>query len=449
MFKFSLAVPGASQKWILRDVNARLGNEIVEGETESKAVVRLWLQRVEDIDAEINTINQQVETVKCFSRAGIGKNVIQKIEDVKELHGSGQFPDGLVIPLPQRIGEMQPTTTLGGGTTFTRKMEEVWALLMGDEASSIIKLQDAIASEIKFDDISKYDDETVRARKLYAELSMIKSYVLIIDDLWEVYPLDKVGIPEPGPQNGSKLVLTTRRLDVCHGMSCKAIPMERLSEMESLNLFLDTVGREVLSNPIMEEIVNLVVKECACLPLAIVTIAGSLKGIVDYNDWKTALQDLKTSTKGTNEIFEKLKFSFDRLNDKDLQDCLLYCSLFPEDFAIARDRLIEYLIAEEIIKEPNRQADLERGQTMINKLVRACLLEDTRGETMYDCVKMHDLIRDMALQITSEGPRFLVEAGMGLKRVPDEENWKEDLAKVSLMENAISDIPLSFESPRC
>ncbi|GMN65883.1 hypothetical protein TIFTF001_034959, partial [Ficus carica] len=283
-----------------RDINARLGTEIVQGETESKAEVQLWLRRVEDIDAEINTINQQVETVKCFSRAGIGKNVFQKIEDVKELHGSGQFPDGLVIRLPQRIGEMQPTTTLGGETTFTRQMEEVWALLMGDEvrkigvygmggmgkttlmqdinnrllqskekfdsviwvtaskASSIIKLQDAVARRFNID-ISQNDDEAERASRLYTELINKKSYVLIIDDLWDVYPLHKVGIPEPSPKNGSKLVLTTRLLNVCHGMSCKAIQMARLSE---------TVIKLVLGY-------------------------RSLKGIVDYNNWKTALEDLK------------------------------------------------------------------------------------------------------------------------------------------------------------
>ncbi|GMN71890.1 hypothetical protein TIFTF001_054665, partial [Ficus carica] len=478
-----------------RDINARLGTEIVEGETESKAEVQLWLRRVEDIDAEINTINQQVETVKCFSRAGIGNNVFQKIEDVKELHGSGQFPDGLVIRLPQRIGEMQPTTTLGGETTFRRKMEEVWALLMGNEvrkigvygmggvgkttlmqdinnrllqskekfdsviwvtaskASSIIKLQDAVARRFNID-ISQNDDEAERASHLYTELRKNKSYVLIIDDLWDVYPLHKVGIPEPSPENGSKLVLTTRLLNVCHGMSCKAIPMERLSEMESLNLFLDTVGRDVLSIQNMEVIVNLFVKECACLPLAIVTIAGSLKGIVDYNNWKTALEDLKASTKGTDEIFEKLKFSYDRLNDENLQACLLYCALFPEDYEIGRNELIEYLIAEDIVQGRNRQAKLERGQAMLNKLVHACLLEDTKHHTIgklgeVGFVKMHDLIRDMALNITSDSPRFLVEAGTGLKCVPDDENWKEDLVKVSLMHSQISNIPWSFESPKC
>lgn len=88
---------------------------------------------------------------------------------------------------------------------------------------------------------------------------------------------------------------------------------------------------------------------------------------------------------------------------------------------------------------------------MLNRLVRACLLEDTRDEFReVDCVNMHDLIRDMALQITSDSPRFFVEAGMGLKCVPyEEENWKNDLSKVSLMHNAISDICSTFESPNC
>ncbi|GMN68784.1 hypothetical protein TIFTF001_037835 [Ficus carica] len=471
------------------DIHSRLRTEIVEGETKLKAEVEFWLQSVEKIDAEINTINQQVEAVKCFSRAGMGKNVAQKIDEVEELYRSGEFPDGLILQLPRQIGEIQPTTTLGGETTFTRKMEEIWALLMDDEvrkigvygmggmgkttlmkqisnrllerkekfdsviwvtasqASSIIKLQHDVASEIKFDDISMYEGETIRARKLYAELCKIKSYVLIIDDLWDVYRLDEVGIPDPSPQNGSKLVLTTRRLDVCNGMNCKAIPMARLSETESLDLFLDTVGRDVLSIQNMEVMVKLFVKECPCLPLAIVTIAGSLKGIVDYNNWKTALEDLKAYTKGTDEIFEKLKFSYDRLNDEKLQACLLSCALFPEDYAIKRYVLIDYLIAEEIVRGINRQAELERAQAMLNKLVHACLLEDT--DCTRDCVKMHDLIRDMALKITSDNPRFLVEAGTGLKCVPDEENWKADLVKVSLMDNGISNIPWSFESPKC
>ena len=46
---------------------------------------------------------------------------------------------------------------------------------------------------------------------------------------------------------------------------------------------------------------------------------------------------------------------------------------------------------------------------------------------------MHDLVRDMALQIVIMSPQFMVAAGVGLKDIPDEEKWTEDLEKVSLM----------------
>ena len=61
---------------------------------------------------------------------------------------------------------------------------------------------------------------------------------------------------------------------------------------------------------------------------------------------------------------------------------------------------------------------------------------------------MHDLVRDMALQIVIVSPRFMVEAGVGLEDIPDEEKWTKDLEKVSLMHNKISEIPFSL-SPRC
>uniref|UniRef100_A0A2N9GVH5 Disease resistance protein At4g27190-like leucine-rich repeats domain-containing protein n=1 Tax=Fagus sylvatica TaxID=28930 RepID=A0A2N9GVH5_FAGSY len=54
---------------------------------------------------------------------------------------------------------------------------------------------------------------------------------------------------------------------------------------------------------------------------------------------------------------------------------------------------------------------------------------------------MHDLIRDMALQIA--GPEFIV----GLTDFLAEEKWGRDLVKVSLMRNSISEFP--YISPRC
>jgi disease resistance protein RPS2 len=299
--------------------------------------------------------------------------------------------------------------------------------------------------------LSKYEDVTLRAGKLNIALENRKRYVLILDDMWEAFCLEDVGIPEPTPTNGCKLVLTTRSVEVCNKMSCGNIKIELLSEEESWNLFLETLGRDVLNTPDLEATMKEVVKECACLPLAIITIVGSLKNVVHASEWRNALEDLRTSIKGSNNIvttvFERLQFSYKRLKDEKLQHCLLYCALYPEDYKIDRDELIEHLIDEGVIERmKSRQAEFDKGHIMLNKLENACLLEggsrleDESRDNEY-FVKMYDLIRDMALQIAS--PKIIVE----LEDFQDKEKWRKDLVKVSLMRNSMFEFP--YISPRC
>ncbi|KAK2631576.1 hypothetical protein EUGRSUZ_L02721 [Eucalyptus grandis] len=61
-------------------------------------------------------------------------------------------------------------------------------------------------------------------------------------------------------------------------------------------------------------------------------------------------------------------------------------------------------------------------------------------------MKMHDLIRDMALHIMSA--TSIVKAGKWFKSIPSEEYWTDALEKVSLMGSGISEIPLNM-SPNC
>ncbi|KAK8977512.1 hypothetical protein V6N11_013298 [Hibiscus sabdariffa] len=62
---------------------------------------------------------------------------------------------------------------------------------------------------------------------------------------------------------------------------------------------------------------------------------------------------------------------------------------------------------------------------------------------------MHDAVRDMALSITSMSPRYTTQAGMQLKKLPKEEEWRADVEKVSLMNNSISEIPEDMSPPNC
>ena len=96
-------------------------------------------------------------------------------------------------------------------------------------------------------DLTNSGDETTRVGKLNNELKNWKRYVLILDDMWEAFHIEDVGIPEPTPTNGCRLLLTTRSFEVCNHMDCVNIKMELLSEEDSWDLFLDKVGHDVLN----------------------------------------------------------------------------------------------------------------------------------------------------------------------------------------------------------
>ncbi|KDP43722.1 hypothetical protein JCGZ_22349 [Jatropha curcas] len=467
------------------DVASRLSAELFPGKLPRKEV-ELWLQNVETINGEIE---QEVAKRKYLSRACWAKLAFKKIQEVEDLRQMGDFGDSLVIDTPADGRGILPATALVGETA-KRKMDEIWTCLMDNEVrkvgiygmggvgkTTIMKhinnrlqsghakfdnviwvtvsqplnlgnLQKDIAAALNLD-FAQHDDETRMAVKLFKWLGEKQNWLLMLDDMWEAFNLEDVGIPEPTPDNGCKLVLTTRLLNICQSMGCKDIKMERLTEEEAWNLFVEKVGRQVFITPELEATAKQVADECTCLPLAIITIAGSMKGEDDIFVWENALEELRESTKGfkdMDKVLEQLKFSYAHLKDDKFRQCLIYSALYPEDFLIKRTQLIRHLIGVGIVdKMKNSQAEFKKGYAMLNKLENACLLESSCDKKY---VKMHDLIRDMVIQMKSMDNQLLVEAGVRLRELPNENRWMEELESVSLIDNHISEIP-SRLSPKC
>ncbi|KAL7206266.1 hypothetical protein ACSBR2_019051 [Camellia fascicularis] len=479
------------------DIKTELSSAEQRSGKRRKKVVQDWLGDVQMLKGDMQTLQRQEQEVvgwkNVFSRVQLGKLAVEKIQEVAELQEKGKFSNGLLIDALPTSGLFIPTMGSFCENTSARNMENVWKYLMDDEvrrigifgmggigkttimhhinnellneacnfddviwvtvskAFNIRNLQRQIAKALNLD-LSSYGDETKRASELYTMLFQKKRYVLILDDLWKAFPLDKVGIPEPSISNGCKLVLTTRSLEVCRKMECRAVKVELLTEDEALNLFMSKVEEhQTVLTPKVKEIATKVAKECARLPLAIATIAGSMRGVNDIREWRNALNELTSSTKQIRDnesvMFERLKFSYSHLNEEKLRHCFLYCALYPEDDFIPREELIEYWISEGLIAEMNSiEAMLDRGHAILNKLVNTCLLESHTNIHKEEFVRLHDLIRDMALKITSTSPRFMAKAGEGLERVPYED-WSEDLERVSLMCNKIEELP--FRPPIC
>lgn len=168
---------------------------------------------------------------------------------------------------------------------------------------------------------------------------------------------------------------------------------------EAWKLFQTKVGKETLDGlSDIPKLAEIVTKGCDGLPLA---RAMAHKKIVE--EWNHAIQVLRRSASKFPGMDKKvcplLKFSFDSLPSDTIRPCLLYCSLFPEDYRILGRDLIDCWIGEGYVDTNDHTSGAHNeGYYNIGALLHACLLEED-GE---DSVKLHDVIRDMALWIACE-----------------------------------------------
>ncbi|KAH0700943.1 hypothetical protein KY284_015158 [Solanum tuberosum] len=473
------------------DIVATIEDAEFHSSKKRKTEVQTWLSNVNNKLEDFQSLEKEVQECGRFDRIKLANFADTMIEEAEELIKQGKFPEGVLHNVYEEKGEPLVTTNLKG-QVFRQNLENISEILRNDEVSiigiygmggvgkttmamnihnellqesrflghiywvtvsqdsSIQKLQNGIAENVGLD-LSCVNDEIKRAAKLFQELKRMNTFVLILDDVWNNFDVKKVGIPLGN--DGGKMIITSRSLEVCRRVGCqKNVKVNPLSKVEAWDLFTEKLGHgnnnEVQVIPIeIEKIAMKVAERCAGLPLGIITMAGCMKGVNDTFEWKDALQELEESSMMQddmkNEVFPILHCSYTRLRDPRLQKCFLYCCLYPEDFEIPRVELVNKFIMEGYINARNsRQAQIDQGHAILNKLENVCLLESTEDVDENKCVKMHDLIREMAIKITSHPhhDHFMVKAGMQLRKMPELREWSEDLDKVSLMHNCIDQI---------
>ncbi|XP_021726085.1 uncharacterized protein LOC110693238 isoform X2 [Chenopodium quinoa] len=316
------------------------------------------------------------------------------------------------------------------------------------------KLQKEIAKELGVD-LSGEGDDTKRAAILHKRLSTMGPTVLFLDDMWKWNPFLGKDIDFPIEGSSCKIILSSRSRKVCQEMGCKGFVIETkpLSEGEAWNLFVDKLGHYDKLTEEAKGIARSIAEKCGGLPLAIATMARSMTEVFDVRVWKNALNELRQpSCEQQSEmeeyVFSVLKYSYNHLNDQRLQNCFLSCILYPEDYKIPREHLIDEWIMEGLLDDVgNRSNQLNKGHANLNKLINSCLLEAWTDVFGSECVKMHDLMRDLGIMITKEYPCFMVKPGQYLDGVPEEQLWCKELVKVSLNWNAIKVIPNGMAPP--
>ncbi|XVF03895.1 hypothetical protein REPUB_Repub05bG0032800 [Reevesia pubescens] len=296
------------------------------------------------------------------------------------------------------------------------------------------------------------ETEEGRAAQLWQRLQQEKRILVILDDVWKELNLSAIGIPCGDDHKGCKVLLTTRLQDVCIRMrSHKKIQLHVLSNDEAWTLFKRNAGLHDASGyGELDDVARKVAGECKGLPLAIVTIARALREKT-LDEWIVANQQLKSSQLAENQdfcedIYGCLKFSYDYLKGRKNKSCFLLCSLFPEDYEISMEELTRYAIGQGLFQDVDFIEDARReARVILTHLQYAGLLLDTGNA---ETVKMHDVVRDFAHWIASEGEnRFMIKAGLGLEEWPHSESLA-CCTTISLMENKIGHLPQELAFPK-
>ncbi|XP_042512003.1 disease resistance protein RPS5-like [Macadamia integrifolia] len=298
-------------------------------------------------------------------------------------------------------------------------------------------------------DLSKDSEDDAR-EKLFDALGKRK-FLLILDDVWSKLELKVAGIPHPRNSKGSKILVISRNQDTCSVMGAKeTIRVQPLSEAESWNLFVDKAGEHVASGDI-KRFARKIVERCKGLPLAVVIVAQAMVNRHGVGSWEDALREMERSAAELQgmkeEVFVPLKFSFDRLENDMLRSLFLYCACFPEDYNIdiAGDDMLNYCVGEGLLdKLGSLKAARNKGEYLIESLKIGCMLEDGEYE---GSVKMHDMMRELAIWITSSSslesgssPKFLIKTGKSFKEAPQSHEWV-DATRISLIDTQIEELP--------
>ncbi|EMS64461.1 Disease resistance protein RPM1 [Triticum urartu] len=240
-----------------------------------------------------------------------------------------------------------------------------------------------------------------------------RRYLVVVDDIWSKSAWEQIQCALPKNFHGSRIITTTRINKVaefcCTSNEGFVYPMKPLSNNDSKILFLKrtfVVAAECPSQ--LEGIMDDILHKCDGLPLAIVNIASLLASKpVSREEWER-VRDSVCSAHGKEkdkelEVIDKiLSLSYCDLTQP-LKTCLLYLSMFPEDYIIGKYSLVWRWIAEGFVVPKHGYTLEEVGESYFNELINRNMIQQEfkfYGEAISG--RVHDIVLDFIVTRSNE-----------------------------------------------
>ncbi|GKV49892.1 hypothetical protein SLEP1_g56616 [Rubroshorea leprosula] len=249
-----------------------------------------------------------------------------------------------------------------------------------------------------------------------------KNYLLILDDvwneerqMWEELRDCLLGISE-NKGSKSKVLVTTRLENVASLMALTDEHIHRPCLLKDDECWSIIKQRAFGNNSVPEAVEGIgiqIARRCKGVPLA-----ARIIGCMRLNEWQAIIENsVWDSPEKEKGILDIIKFSYDRLPTLALKQCFAFCSIFPKDFVMEREMLIQLWMAQGFLEssEESYMAAEDIGDKYFRYLLSYSLFQEERRDNVTGSVKsckMHDLIHDFARSI-SKFETLIVEKWLG------------------------------------
>ncbi|XP_027180836.1 disease resistance protein RPM1-like [Coffea eugenioides] len=252
-------------------------------------------------------------------------------------------------------------------------------------------------------------------------LQQAERYAIVFDDVWDVEFWNTIKFALPESSCGNRVMLTTRKADVATASSIESrglvYRMEPLSIEDSWTLFCNKIFNGGNCPGHLMDVAKGILDKCEGLPLAILAIGGllSLKDINRIDEWEMVRGSLGGELEGTGKLDRVKKILSLSYSDLPwhLKICLLYTSIYPEDYKIGCLRLVNLWIAERFVEGREGMSIEDVAWGYFSELVNRSLIQVTRVfyEGMPGNCRVHDLLREIIISKSREQNMITITTG--------------------------------------